>query len=264
MRQAASSVRFSKPTALPGIELVSVAYPERAFPPHSHPEFVIGVVIGGAETLQVGRQVSLAPSGTTLLLHPDEVHANSSIGPEPLRYRVMYVPRETMSAWLPETLTFPSPVSRAPSLFDAVLRSHRILDRPNDRLTQEAAFAALLDELAKGADLAERTSDGKTHCGVARVRDFIDECSAGDFSLDDLAALAGLSRFHFLRIFKQATGLTPVAYRNQRRVEAARRLLRGGLPIAEIALATGFADQSHLTRQFQRLVGTSPARYRQQ
>src|SRR5688500_312877 len=126
MRQPVSSVRFSNPTALPGIELVSVVYPQRDFPLHSHPEFVIGAVIGGAETLQVGRDMHLAPAGTTLLIHPDETHANASIGPDPLRYRVMYVASGTMMGWLPGALTFPSPVNRDPILFDAVSTAHSI------------------------------------------------------------------------------------------------------------------------------------------
>lgn len=265
MRQPASSVRFSRPTALAGIELVSAAYRRRDFPLHSHPEFVIGAVVGGAETLQVGRDVHIAPAGTTLLLHPDEAHANASVGPDALSYRVMYVARATIASWLSEAPTFPAPISRDPALFEAVSTAHSILDRPGDRLTQEAAFAALLDALAGHADgSAGRSRDRPAHSGVRRARHYIDECYASDFSLEDLAGLAGLSRFHLLRTFKRATGLTPVAYRNQRRIEAARRLLRVGLPIAEIALELGFADQSHLTRQFQRLVGTSPARYRQQ
>jgi AraC-like DNA-binding protein len=264
MRQPVSSVRFSKPTALSGIELVSVVYPQRDFPPHSHPEFVVGAVVGGAETLQVGQEVHLAPAGTTLLLHPDEVHANASIGPDALRYRVMYVTSETMAAWLPEALTFPAPVSRVATLFEAVSIAHAILDGPADHLTQEAAFATLLNELARNADVCAGKIQAEAHSGVRRARTYIDECFASDFSLEDLAGLAGLTRFHLVRTFKRATGLTPVAYRNQRRVEAARRLLQRDLSIAEIALEVGFADQSHLTRQFQRLMGTSPARYRQQ
>lgn len=64
-----------------------------------------------------------------------------------------------------------------------------------------------------------------------------------------------------LRAFSRATGLTPYAYLLQRRLERARALLGGSQPLAEIALACGFADQSHLTRLFTRLYGVSPGRY---
>ncbi|MBH9346152.1 helix-turn-helix transcriptional regulator, partial [Pseudomonas aeruginosa] len=80
-------------------------------------------------------------------------------------------------------------------------------------------------------------------------------------SLAELASIAGLSRYQVLRAFSRATGLTPYAYLLQRRLERARGLLGTDQPLADIALACGFADQSHLTRLFARLYGISPGRY---
>jgi AraC-like DNA-binding protein len=65
-------------------------------------------------------------------------------------------------------------------------------------------------------------------------------------------------------LFKREVGLTPLAYRNQVRLGHARRLLLRGAPAADAALAVGYADQSHLSRQFQRVVGVSPGRYTRQ
>jgi len=81
-------------------------------------------------------------------------------------------------------------------------------------------------------------------------------------SLEDLAAAAGLSAFHLLRVFKKATGLTPHAWLTQLRVERARHLLLAGVTPAETALATGFYDQSHFTNTFRRFMGVTPRRYR--
>lgn len=77
-------------------------------------------------------------------------------------------------------------------------------------------------------------------------------------------SIADLSVFHLAHSFRKAVGFSPLAYRNQRRVIEARRLLRDGGQIADVAAAVGYADQSHLTRQFQRIVGVSPGRYAQQ
>ena len=76
-----------------------------------------------------------------------------------------------------------------------------------------------------------------------------------------LAAAAGLSPYYFIRVFRQAVGLTPHAYLVQLRVETAKRLLDRGQPVVEAALAAGFADQSHLTRHFKRIVGVTPGQY---
>ena len=81
-------------------------------------------------------------------------------------------------------------------------------------------------------------------------------------TLAELAALSGVSRFQFLRGFARAVGVTPHAYLVQQRVRLARRLLAAGQCPAQAAAEAGFADQSHLTRAFQRQLGVTPARYR--
>ena len=70
-----------------------------------------------------------------------------------------------------------------------------------------------------------------------------------------------MSRYHLLRVFKRATGLTPHAFHVQHRVERAKSLLRSGLPIVQVAADTGFVDQSHFTRAFKHLVGATPGQY---
>lgn len=98
---------------------------------------------------------------------------------------------------------------------------------------------------------------------LRQALDFIEENLAGDISLPQIAQAAGLSPFHFARQFKATVGVPPHAYLLERRIERARQLLTGtSLSIAEIAIRVGFANQSHLTRHFRRLTGTTPARFR--
>jgi AraC family transcriptional regulator len=88
---------------------------------------------------------------------------------------------------------------------------------------------------------------------------------AADTSLSELAELCGLSRSYFIRAFKQITGMPPYRWLLMQRVKHAKALLRGtNLPIAEIAVACGFADQSHLTRVFSKAFRISPAAWRRQ
>ena len=82
-------------------------------------------------------------------------------------------------------------------------------------------------------------------------------------SLDEMAAVARLSPYHFARQFKAATGLPPYQYVIARRVERAKGLLQeGALSLAEVAEHVGFSDQSQFTRHFKRLVGVTPGQIR--
>jgi len=96
-----------------------------------------------------------------------------------------------------------------------------------------------------------------------RALEFLSGRFAEDVSVTDVARECALSRGHFIRAFRLTTGLTPHKWLQQYRVQQAKRLLRGSpAAIAEVALLCGFADQSHLTRIFTRLVGISPAAWR--
>jgi AraC family transcriptional regulator len=94
---------------------------------------------------------------------------------------------------------------------------------------------------------------------LQRALDYIDDHLAHDLTLDEIAGLTQISAYHFARLFKQALGKPPHRYVTERRLDAAKRLLlAGGYTIADIAVKTGFADQSHLNRQFKRHFGVTP------
>lgn len=98
---------------------------------------------------------------------------------------------------------------------------------------------------------------------LKRVIEFIEANLQESIGLDDLAQAAGLSANHFLRVFKLATGETPYHFLRARRLERARQLLAdNAMPLAELALECGFANQAHFTAAFSREVGISPGRYR--
>lgn len=98
---------------------------------------------------------------------------------------------------------------------------------------------------------------------LRRVIEFIDARLDKDLRLEDLAQVANLSTFHFARVFKRATGISPYQFVRQRRIELACALLReDSLDLAELALACGFSNQSHFTAAFSRQLGVSPGRFR--
>ena len=100
---------------------------------------------------------------------------------------------------------------------------------------------------------------------LRRVLDFIDSSLGTDIDLADLAAVAGSSRFHFCRAFRDATGFPPYRYLIHRRIHAAKDLLlRDELSLEQIAAQCGFHSQSQFAAMFRRVFGTSPARFRRE
>jgi AraC family transcriptional regulator len=124
------------------------------------------------------------------------------------------------------------------------------------------ALAARL--LTRGqAQIQTQSAATLTRTQQSRVTDYIQAHLAHPIGLADLAAIAGTSQTAFARGFKRATGTSPYRYLLQQRIAQAGRLLTAtSMPIAEIALATGFSHQEHLTRLFHRETGATPAAYR--
>lgn len=97
---------------------------------------------------------------------------------------------------------------------------------------------------------------------LAKVIDYMDEHMGEPVALAELASIANVSRFHFTKLFKLSTGSSAMAFLERSRIRRAEELIRTGeMRLAEIALATGFADQSHFTRRFRRHTGYTPGYY---
>lgn len=100
---------------------------------------------------------------------------------------------------------------------------------------------------------------------LSEVKEYIETNLSREITLSDLAAVAGVSEAHFCRAFQKSVGIASHRYIVHRRIELAKRMLvESKLPIVEVALAAGFGDQSHFTKRFRHVVGTTPWRFRNQ
>ncbi len=98
---------------------------------------------------------------------------------------------------------------------------------------------------------------------LSQVLDYIHDRLNQDIRLTDLAALLGMSQFHFSHLFKQSIGITPYQYLLQQRIERAKQLLKQtNSSIMDIAFACGFSSHSHLSKQFRQTTGITPKSYR--
>lgn len=120
-------------------------------------------------------------------------------------------------------------------------------------------------KLAEFPRIEHRAPRGLSRRALTRACSYIAENLGERFTLDDLARQAGVSRFHFARLFRVSTGDSPMAYLLKSRIERAKQmLLQDDRPVCEIAAALGFCDQSHLTRTFRRMTGLTPREFARQ
>ena len=263
-------VRFWRDPDLPGVEARTSEYREAAFREHAHPTYSIGAVESGRVVFALHGANHEACAGQMVFIEPDAVHACNPDPDGSLAYRMFYVSTDRVEAVAAETLgpdaglpKFVSPVADDPELVAVWRALHEAMIHGGSRLEKESLLTlGLAGCIERHARLgAPQPSQGGAE-GVERARTLLIDRLADKISLDELAEAAGVSRYHFLRVFQAETGLTPHAYQSQLRVDQAKTLLAKGLDISRVAAETGFADQSHFTRVFRRFTGATPNQYR--
>jgi AraC-like DNA-binding protein len=247
-----------------GVERVEAFFAGHGFAPHRHDTYAVGVTLNGVQAFRYRGAAQRSGPGRVFVLHPDETHDGRAGTDAGFRYRILYVePRAISDALGAER---PLPFVRAPVTGDrrlaaAIRAALADLERPLEELERDRIVLDLADALAAAdPSLPRRTLAARHARAVARARELLD-ARAGAVASAELEAAAGLSRYALARHFRACLGTSPYRYLVLRRLDRARALIRHGAPLADAAAACGFADQSHMTRQFKRAYGLSPGRW---
>jgi AraC-like DNA-binding protein len=250
-----------------GIERIEAFFTGHAYDTHRHDTYAIGYTISGVQSFDYrGAQRDSTP-GDLIVLHPDELH-NGRAGIESgFRYRMAYLePGLVMAALAGRAATTPfigNAVCRDGSLMRALVALLGDLDHGLEPLERDQAVGALAEALLKldpSCALAGAETLALRAC--ERARDFLSESREEAIDSAMLEVVTGLDRYALARQFRRRYGTSPYHYLVMRRLERARLLIRQGATLAEAAAASGFADQSHMTRHFGRAYGQSPGRWR--
>jgi AraC-like DNA-binding protein len=286
------SARYWRTPLFPGADLVTAEYNEHTFAPHWHEAYTIPVIEGGAECYRYRGSQHVAETGSVPVINPGELHTGSRAVDEGWSYRVMYVPIDFLHDLASEIAGCAQPLPWfAPDvihdldLAHRLSRAHRLLEADADRRRTAAASdapasatltapasdllaeeGALLDALSTLLTRYGRTREAVLRHGpndprVETMKALLAADLATPLRVADLAQAVGLSPFHATRLFTQATGLPPHAWRTQLRLQRALGPLREGATVADVAVASGFTDQSHFTRHFRRMFGVPPGRW---
>ncbi|HWV10348.1 MAG TPA: AraC family transcriptional regulator [Pseudomonas sp.] len=255
-----------------GIETIRAHFEGHAYDPHWHDSYLIGFTEQGVQQFHCRKVLHSSTPGQAFLLEPGELHDGHAPTEGGFTYSMLYLQPQ----WIERELralhedapsdclpSFASTLSAEPALIQLIADACQSLQTPELRIVRQTALDALLGKLS--AHLRWRPTlvhDPRLPAVALRARDYLHAHLERDVGLDDLALATGVDRFRLSRAFKSAFGLAPHAYLIQLRLSKARSLLAHGHAPAEVAMALGFADQSHLGRWFRRSYGLTPANYR--
>jgi AraC-like DNA-binding protein len=252
------------------VPMLRASFITHVFPRHTHDSYAIGFVEEGAERYYYRGEMHFAAAGHVMLLNPDEVHTGQSAAPDGWRYRMLYPDPELVRCAASQIAGhavsqpyFPRTVVDDPVVFSSLRYLHLTLESSPATLAREIHLLwALAELIMRHAEVRPTPADIPTEpYAISVAREYIHAHYNCNISLERLAQLTSFSPFHFSRMFRKVVGLPPHAYLNQVRVTRAREMLARAVPIVEVADATGFVDQSHLTRAFKALVGVTPGQF---
>ena len=258
-------IRQAAPQA--GLERIEAFFGGHAYDPHRHDTYAIGYTLMGVQSFDYRGARADSVTGNVIVIHPDELHDGRAGAESGFHYKMLYLaPRLLREALAGEAGSLPfvrDAVATYPRLLAALRPAFADLDRGFEALEKDQIVLAIAEALLE-LDPSARLAPRKVASSVAvdRARQFLDAHFGRTVASEELEAETGIGRYALARHFRALLGTSPYRYLTLRRLDQARSLMLCGAPLSDAALASGFADQSHMTRQFKRAFGISPGRWR--
>jgi len=254
------------------IRLLHAHYVQHAYPRHSHDYYVITLIESGRQSFtHMGTKYQTSPGGI-ILINPGAVHTGEAVDKQGFVMRSLYptISQMEMAAFeltgqhkaLPffKEVRIDHPWERK-----GIFSLHKALLEETSALESESRFLWTLAQLIKRyADFSPSEKRlGKERGAIQKAQRFIDEHFGQGISLNELSQYVALSPYYLLRAFRAEVGMPPYAYLESVRVREAQHLIEKGKPLAEVATEVGFSSQSHMTKRFKQIIGTTPGQYAQ-
>jgi AraC-like DNA-binding protein len=255
------SVRFG--AGAPGVERAEVYLSATAFTPHQHDTYAIGITTAGVQTFRYRGTRRVCLPGQLHILHPDETHDGAAATGTGFGYRILYLAPELIrDARGGRALPFVAdPVQDLTPASQGMAGLVADIDEPVSDLGRAEIAVTIADALSalSGQPGHDRAVIDVRAAGLAR--EFLAAHAREQTPASALEKITGTDRFTLARHFRRAFGTSPDRYRTRRRLDLARAAIENGIPLAQAAADAGFADQSHMTRQFKQAYGLTPARW---
>jgi len=246
------------------LQRLAARFGGHAYDLHRHETYAVGLTIRGAQSFHYRGGLQTSAAGQVMVIHPDEAHDGHAGVEEGFAYRMLYIDPGAVSAALGTAATpfVPDVVSDDPVLAGLLGEAFADFPRPLEPIAADAIVGHVAERLSARSDSGLRPRKQPTpHRAVERARDFLIAEASRTVASEELEQVSGLDRFALARHFRAAYGTSPHRFQVGRRLVRAQAMIARGTPLSEVAAATGFADQSHLTRHFAGRFGLTPGRW---
>jgi AraC-like DNA-binding protein len=240
----------------PGIQRLRAGFFGHAYDPHRHETYAIGVTEHGIQAFRYRGIECASTNGMSIVLHPDELHDGHAVAPDGFVYRMLYIDAALIGAALKHAaLPFVADaVGPDPALVAALDEAFEGFPDRFTSLAGAGIVGAVADRLARRAGHRSGARPANDYGGhLDRARDRLDAATDLSATAEDLEAASGLDRYTLARAFRARFGTSPHRYLVGRRLQLVKEAIGAGEPLAETAIAGGFADQSHMTRHSRRV-----------
>lgn len=256
IRLASDAVQF---------ERMEAYFSGRGYETHRHDTYAIGHTLSGVQSFQYrGAIRNSAPSASTMVLHPDELHDGQAGAEDGFHYKMIYIhPAEIQNVLGGRPLPFiKDGISTDPRLHAATAAFLPDMEHRIEILEYECAIYDLARALeAASTNKAPDKRRIVDYRSAEIARQYIEAEPSGNITLQHLEEISDRDKWSLSRDFRLLYGTSPHRYLVMRRLAVAKTLLRSGLPLAQAAVDAGFTDQSHMTRHFTRTYGIPPSRW---
>ncbi|MBP2663649.1 MAG: transcriptional regulator, AraC family [Firmicutes bacterium] len=260
-------IHFSDYRKTLGVELVYGREITHEFTRHTHRTLSFGLIEQGVRLYSCQGESYQVTPGQIFVIPPNSEHSCSTVNRQPHTYRLLILSNDVLQAsgLLSDEYNYISKqlVISNTDAYNQLRQLHDKLESDEPEFIKKSLLLTVVGYLLENyVEVPVKIKISSYHYdNIRMVQKFIEANYAACFSLEDIAQLVHISPYHLLRLFSQIVGIPPHVYQQQVRIRQAKQLLSQGRSILDTAMSTGFADQSHFTKAFKRMVGITPGEY---